>query len=139
MNEEHTALDGLAKLEFDEDTKINDEMCKKCLLDDGQGVKQMNDPMISLGFYHSLAMEIGLPFKAIQMIVDSAEQLGARTVRIHTLKNIEDFDYLTFEFEGRRALSDEYFLNPIENGEDSHIVFNMKLGSLRLGKTMLYI
>ena len=29
----------------------------------------MNDPMISLvislGFYHSLAMEIGLPFKAI--------------------------------------------------------------------------
>jgi hypothetical protein len=35
MNEEHTALDGLAKLEFDEDTKINDEICKKCLLDDG--------------------------------------------------------------------------------------------------------
>ena len=65
MNEEHTSLDGLAKLEFDEDTKINEELCKKCLLNDGKRVKEINEPMISLGFYHSLAMEIGLPFKAI--------------------------------------------------------------------------
>lgn len=73
------------------------------------------------------------------MIVDSVEELRGESIRIHTHKNIEDFDYLTFEFEGRRALSDEYFLNPIENGVDSHIIFNLKLGALRLGKTMLYI
>ena len=42
-------------------------------MDDDKGVKSLNDPMISLGFYHSLAMEIGLPFKAIEIIVDSAD------------------------------------------------------------------
>lgn len=64
MNEEHTSLDGLAKLEFDEDTNISEEECRRCLNEE-KGGSEFNEPMISLGFYHSLAMEIGLPFKAI--------------------------------------------------------------------------
>lgn len=96
----------------------------------------------SVGFLHTLALEILFPFRAIELIIDSAALLESSAINITSIKNKDDFDLMSIQFNSTTQLSDDYFYNFTEANEDQlqgQIVHQLKIGSLRLGKTMLYI
>lgn len=71
-----------------------------------------------------------------------AEELGADTISINSAKSIEDFDYLSFEFNAKKEFSNENFLHLAESNEnpsEARLMYLLKIGALRLGKTFLYI
>jgi hypothetical protein len=53
-------------------------------------------PLLSTGFYYNLALEVAFPFRAVEIITEVAEELGAETIKINSAKTVEEFDYLSF-------------------------------------------
>lgn len=52
--------------------------------------------MISFGFVHNMALEVGFPFRAMEMIIDSAAMLSSKAITLSAAKSKEDFDLLVF-------------------------------------------
>jgi hypothetical protein len=76
------------------------------------------------------------------MIIDSAAMLGSKSIRLSSIKSKEDFDLLAFEFDGESQICDNVFVDLIESHSDpfsASFVYQLKLGALRLGKTVLYM
>jgi hypothetical protein len=89
-----------------------------------------------------LSLELTFPFKAIDLLLDAAVALGASQLNIAPTKNREEYDLLSFTFDGTEHLPSHYFeqsnldIHRIEMADTLHLLL---LGALRLGKTMLYI
>lgn len=49
----------------------------------------------SVGFLHTLALEILFPFRAIELIIDSAALLESSAINITSIKNKDDFDLMS--------------------------------------------
>ena len=59
-------------------------------------VESIKEISISVGFLHNMALEVGFPFRAMEMIIDSAAMLGSKAITLSTAKSKEDFDLLVF-------------------------------------------
>ena len=104
--------------------------------------KAVKSLALSNAFYYNMALEIAFPFKAIELILDAAEIMAAQSLKISSAKNIEDLDYLIFDFEPNYDFSIGAFLEMNENPGDNYfqnIFYNIKVGSLRLGKTFIFV
>jgi hypothetical protein len=45
-------------------------------------------PLISTGFYYNLALEVSFPFRAVEIITEVAEELGAESIKINSGKTV---------------------------------------------------
>ena len=53
---------------------------------------------LSGGFVHSMALDIGFPFRAFELIIDTAGCMGTSHLNIFPIKSKDDFDLLSFEY-----------------------------------------
>lgn len=87
-------------------------------------------------------MEISFPFKAVELVFDAAEMMGAELIRFFSRKTMQDFDYFVFEFSAAFPLSPQKFLDMTKTNGDSRevrIAHNLQIGAFRLGKTFIFV
>ena len=82
-----------------------------------------------------MSLEISFPFKAVELIIDQAVALRASHVNISPFKNRDDYELLSFSFQGEHLATADF----LDLSFPNEIILQMMLGSLRLGKTMLYV
>lgn len=89
-----------------------------------------------------MALEIKFPFQAISMIYEASTYFNAQNFRITILKNFNGFNYLKLDFDGL-SFGRQQFMSFISHNftspELKRFTENIKLGSLRIGKTFLLI
>ena len=112
-------------------------ICCDCLTEEEEQHKLKGERSLGIsgGFVHSLSLDISFPFKAIELIIDQAISLKAPHVNISTFKNRDDYELLSFSFQGEHLATTDFLDLSFPNS----IILQMMLGSLRLGKTMLYL
>lgn len=97
----HAIVGAPARLEYFPAESPPLAICHDCSQQDQeegslQGTRQTT---FSAEFMHSLALDIGSPFRAIELIIDSAAALGSTSLNLSCIKNKDDYDLLAFHFD----------------------------------------
>lgn len=95
-----------------------------------------------MGFLYNMALEIKFPFHAVSMVYEAAKYFGARELRIDLEKTVNGFKYVKMEWDGGSFGKEEFgeFIgHKFSSLRMKTLTENLKLGSLRLGKTFLLI
>jgi hypothetical protein len=144
FDQDNAICNTLTRLEYTPPSSTPLALCQRCLGEDGKPHSLAGERAVdlSVGFLHSLALDIGFPFRAIDLIVDVASALGASMFNISSLKSRSDYDMLTLGFDAPGLLPLPCFLEGALSAScEPHceLLHLLTLGALRLGKTFLYV
>lgn len=90
-----------------------------------------------------MAIQINFPFQAFALLIDCASALNATEISIKSEETKDKLTYLDMRFNGK-PLNREQFSSIVSHSykEDPvvlQIIDKIKLGAMRLGKTLMYI
>lgn len=133
-------------IEFANQEIFKAEICEGCISalekKEQENRKYPKDLVISVGFLYNMALEIKFPFHAVSMVYEAAKYFGARELRIDLEKTVNGFRYVKMEWDGGSFGKEEFgeFIgHKFTSLRMKNLTENLKLGSLRLGKTFLLI